>query len=69
LRGGWRTKALRTLLGVPASNPKMVEEALASEMDWLGRARMYRINALDTPHFQRDIIEAVEEAGGVWMPS
>ncbi len=33
------------------------------ELDWHDRPTFYRINALDTPHFYRDVIEVVEEAG------
>ena len=33
-------------------------------LDWRGRPTLYRANALDTPHFYRDLIEVVEEAGG-----
>src|SRR5215210_2635073 len=33
------------------------------ELDWRGRPGLYRANALDTPHFYRDLIEVVEEAG------
>lgn len=33
------------------------------ELDWRGRPTMYRVNALDTPWFYRDLIEVVEEAG------
>ena len=33
------------------------------ELDWRGRAVLYRINALDTPYFYRDLIEVVEDAG------
>lgn len=33
------------------------------ELDWGGRPAMYRMNALDTPYFYRDVIEVVEEAG------
>jgi citrate lyase subunit beta/citryl-CoA lyase len=34
------------------------------ELDWQGRLRLYRANALDTPYFYRDLIGVVEEAGG-----
>ncbi len=34
------------------------------ELDWQGRLRLYRANALDTPYFYRDLIEMVEQAGG-----
>jgi citrate lyase subunit beta/citryl-CoA lyase len=33
------------------------------ELDWQGRPRLYRANALDTPYFYRDLIEVVEGAG------
>jgi citrate lyase subunit beta/citryl-CoA lyase len=33
------------------------------ELDWQGKPTFYRINALDTPYFYRDVIEIVEEAG------
>jgi citrate lyase subunit beta/citryl-CoA lyase len=33
------------------------------DLDWHDRPTFYRINALDTPHFYRDVIEVVEEAG------
>ena len=33
------------------------------ELDWHDRPTFYRINALHTPHFYRDVIEIVEEAG------
>src|SRR5215212_11417469 len=32
------------------------------ELDWRGRPKLYRANALDTPYFYRDLIEVVEEA-------
>ena len=83
----------RSVLAVPASNPKMAGKALASaadavfldledavapgekadarkkvvhaftEFDWRSRPTLYRVNALDTPYFYRDVIEVVEEAG------
>src|SRR5829696_5080638 len=34
------------------------------ELDWRGRPKLYRANALDTPYIYRDLIEVVEEAGG-----
>ena len=34
------------------------------ELDWQGRLKLYRANALDTPYFYRDLIGVVEEAGG-----
>ena len=34
-----------------------------NELDWRGRPTMYRMNALDTPYFYRDVIEVAEEAG------
>jgi len=33
------------------------------EIDWRGRPKLYRANALDTHYFYRDLIEVVEEAG------
>ncbi len=33
------------------------------ELDWRGRTTFYRINALNTPHFYKDVVEVVEEAG------
>ncbi|HLM77689.1 MAG TPA: CoA ester lyase [Rubrobacteraceae bacterium] len=33
------------------------------ELDWRERPTLYRINALDTPYFYRDVIEVVEEVG------
>lgn len=33
------------------------------ELDWRGRPRAFRANALDTPFFYRDLIEIVEAAG------
>src|SRR5215213_1054991 len=33
------------------------------ELDWRGRPRLFRTNALDTPYFYRDLIEVVEAAG------
>jgi citrate lyase subunit beta/citryl-CoA lyase len=40
-----------------------VAEALR-EADWQGRPRTFRINALDTPWFVRDLIEVIEGAQG-----
>ena len=34
------------------------------ELEWQGRLRLYRANALDTPYFYRDLIGVVEHAGG-----
>ncbi len=34
-----------------------------NEFDWGSRSRLYRMNALDTPYFYRDVIEIAEEAG------
>ncbi len=48
--------------GSKASARKNIVRAL-EELDWRGRQTFYRINALDTPHFYRDVIEIVEEAG------
>lgn len=33
------------------------------DLDWRGKPVLYRINALDTPYFYRDLIEVVEQAG------
>lgn len=33
------------------------------DLDWRGKPVLYRINALDTPYFHRDLIEVVEQAG------
>ena len=33
-----------------------------SELNWLGKPRVFRMNALDTPFFYRDLIEIVESA-------
>ena len=33
------------------------------ELDWRGRPTMYRMNALDTPYFYRDVIEVAEGSG------
>jgi citrate lyase subunit beta/citryl-CoA lyase len=46
-----------------AAARKDVIQAL-KELDWRGRPKLYRANALDTPYFYRDLIEVVEEAGG-----
>ena len=43
------------------ARPKVIHAL--KELDWLGRPTLYRANALDTPHFYRDLIEVVEEAG------
>src|SRR5215211_8916035 len=45
----------------PAARGKVV--SALEELDWQGRPRLYRANALDTPYFYRDLIEVVEEAG------
>lgn len=34
-----------------------------TDLDWGGKPRMFRINALDTTFFYRDVIEVVEEVG------
>jgi len=41
---------------------KKVVHAL-KELDWRNRPTLYRVNALDTPYFYRDLIEVAEEAG------
>ncbi len=33
------------------------------ELDWGAKSRMYRVNALDTPYFYRDLIDVIEPAG------
>ena len=33
------------------------------EFDWRNRPTLYRVNALDTPYFYRDLIEVVEGSG------
>lgn len=33
------------------------------ELDWGGRPRMFRMNALDTPYFYRDLVDVVEACG------
>jgi citrate lyase subunit beta/citryl-CoA lyase len=43
------------------ARPKVIHAL--RELDWRGRPTLYRANALDTPHFYRDLIEVVEEAG------
>ncbi len=35
-----------------------------TELDWGGKPRTFRMNALDTPYFYRDLIEIVEGARG-----
>lgn len=85
--------AQRSLLSVPASDPAMIEKALATEADAVmidledavapdakagarknvvwglkeldggEKALLYRVNALDTAYFYRDLIEVVEKAG------
>lgn len=34
------------------------------ELDWGSKLPMYRMNALDTPFFYRDVIDIVEQSGG-----
>src|SRR5215203_4092621 len=34
-----------------------------THLDWRGRPTLFRANALDAPHFYRDLIEVVEAAG------
>lgn len=45
-----------------APSRRLVVRALR-ELDWGGKARAFRMNALDTPFFYRDLVEIVEEAG------
>ena len=91
--GDNRKTARRSLLSVPATEPDMIEKALATdadvvmvdledavapnakaearqnvvrslkELDRGEKALLYRVNALDTAYFYRDLIEVVEEAG------
>ena len=35
-----------------------------AELDWGGRPKLFRVNALDTCWFYRDVVEVVEAAGG-----
>ena len=89
-----QTRATRSVLATPGSNPRMIEKALATEADvvmldledavasaekaaaratvaaalregdWRGRPRTFRINALDTPWFVRDLVAVHDLAGG-----
>src|SRR5918998_2796821 len=43
------------------ARPKVIHAL--EELDWRGRPTLYRVNALDTPYFYRDLVEVVEEAG------
>ena len=45
----------------PAARGKVVRAI--TELDWRGRRAVYRMNALDTAYFYRDLIEVLEEAG------
>jgi citrate lyase beta subunit len=45
----------------PNARKKVVRALM--ELDWRTRPSLYRVNALDTPYFYRDLIEVVEEAG------
>jgi citrate lyase beta subunit len=38
--------------------------AALSDGDWRGRSRTFRINALDTPWFVRDLVEVIEGSNG-----
>jgi citrate lyase beta subunit len=42
---------------------KLVVRA-ATDLDWRGKPRTFRMNALDTPYFYRDLMEIVEGADG-----
>lgn len=61
----------RSVLIVPASNPRMIEKAASRahvihsllHLDFGDSLRMFRINALDTPFACRDLIEVVDAAG------
>ena len=48
--------------GQKAEARRNVIQAVA-DLDWRGRPSMFRMNALDTPWFYRDVIEVVEGAG------
>jgi citrate lyase subunit beta/citryl-CoA lyase len=43
---------------------RAVVAAALREGDWRGRPRTFRMNALDTPWFVRDLVEVMEEASG-----
>jgi citrate lyase beta subunit len=45
----------------PSARKKVIQAL--EDLDWRGRPTLYRINALDTPYFYRDLVEIVEEAG------
>lgn len=48
--------------GAKAESRGTVARALR-DLDWGGRPRVFRMNALDTPFFYGDLIEVVEQAG------
>ena len=50
----------------PAEKPSARQEVVraVTGLDWRGRRTVYRMNALDTSYFYRDLIEVVERAGG-----
>jgi citrate lyase beta subunit len=88
------SRAERSVLATPGSNPRMIAKALASDADivmidledavapdakdaaratvaealregnWQERPRTFRMNALDTPWFVRDLVELIEGAEG-----
>jgi citrate lyase subunit beta/citryl-CoA lyase len=49
----------------PDDKPGAREDVVRAlrELDWRGRPRLFRANALDTPYFCRDLIEVTEAAG------
>ncbi len=49
----------------PDDKPGAREDVVRAlrELDWRGRPRLFRANALDTPYFYRDLIEVTEAAG------
>ena len=49
----------------PAEKPSARDRVIhaITELDWRGRRTVYRMNALDTGYFYRDLIEVLEEAG------
>lgn len=57
----WTWKMLSRLSKNEASRAQVIEAL--QQVDFGGRARMLRINALDTPFAYRDVIDVVEAAG------
>lgn len=46
------------------ADARQVVVRAALELDWGGKPRTFRMNALDTPYFYRDLIDIVEGAAG-----